>query len=133
MFLSLVLTVLCLYLSAQSRIEVIGRDTMAVVPVQQLRTANAKFVELKQCKEENDSLFSQIREYTGMTNNLRSSVTNLKHAHDLNMAIIADQKKIIDIADQQLKKSTRKQKILKIERNSLAGILVITIAKFLLF
>jgi len=133
MFLFFALIVPCLYLSAQSRIEVIAKDTMAVLPIQQLRMANTKFVELEQCKEENDSLFSQIREYTGITNNLRSSVENLKRANDLNLPIIADQKRIIDITDQQLKKSLRKQKILKIERNCMAGILLITIAKFLLF
>lgn len=133
MYLFLVLTAAYLSSSAQSRIEVIGTDTFAVLPLGQLRTANVKFVELKQCREENDSLFSQVRTFTGLANNLKASITDLKEAHRLSEAIIADKQKIIDISDQQLKKAARKARILKLERNSLAGALLILGAKILFF
>ena len=133
MYLCLVLIAASLSSSAQSRIEVIGTDTFAVLPLGQLRAANVKFVELRQCREENDSLFSQVRTYTGLANNLKASITDLKEAHRLSEAIIADKQKIIDISDQQLKKAARKARILKLERNSLAGAVLILGAKILFF
>lgn len=133
MFLCLMLTALSLSLSAQSRIEITGTDTCAVIPIVQLRMANAKFVELKECKEENDSLFSQIRTYTGLANNLRSSIMDLKEANRLNEVIISDKQKIIDLSDQELKKASRKSKILKLERNSLGAVCLVLLCKILIF
>lgn len=133
MFLFLVLTVLYLSLSAQSHIEITGTDTCAIIPIKQLRAVNAKFIELKECHEENDSLFSQIRDYEGITNNLRLSITDLRSANSLNQLIITDQKKIIDISDKELKKNVQRIKFLKIERNSLAGACLLLIGKLLVF
>ena len=122
-----------LYLSAQSRIEVTGTDTCAVVPIQQLRTVNMKMVQLKECREENDSLSSQIRTYTGLTNNLRASIMDLKAANRLDIEIINDKNKVIDISDKELLKEGRKSNILKIERNSVAVACLILIVKIVLF
>lgn len=133
MCLCLGLIALCLSLSAQSRIEINGIDTCAVIPIAHLRMANARYVELKECREENDSLFSQIREYTGLTNNLKASITDLKEANKINEALISDKQKIIDISDKELKKTGRKAKILRLERNSLAGACLILIAKVFIF
>lgn len=121
------------YLSAQSRIEVVGTDTCAVVPIQQLRTVNVKLLQLKECKEENDSLSSQIRIYTGITNNLRESITDLKAANKLNWQIINDKQKEIDLSDTELKKEGRKSKILKLERNSVAVACLVLLAKIFVF
>ena len=133
MFLCLVLIALSLCLNAQSRIEVSGTDTSAVIPIRQLRMANAKFVELKECREENDSLFSQIRSYTVLTNNLRSSITDLKEANRLNEVLISDKQKIIMILDTELNKATRKSKIFKIQRNCVAAVCLVLIGKILIF
>lgn len=133
MFLILMLIAVCFSLSAQSHIEIKGADTSAVIPIKQLRQANAKFIELKACKEENDSLESQIRVYTGMTNNLKASIKELKQANDLNTSIIAGQKRIIDISSLQLKKASRRAKWLVIERNSIAAALVVLIGKIAFF
>lgn len=133
MCLCLGLIALCLSLNAQSRIEINGTDTCAVIPIAHLRMANARYVELKECREENDSLFSQIREYTGLTNNLKASITDLKEANKINEALISDKQKIIDISDKELKKTGRKAKILRLERNSLAGACLILIAKVFIF
>ncbi len=133
LFLGLMLTALYLYSSAQSRIEIKGTDTSAVIPIGQLRIANAKFVELKGCREENDSLFSQIRAYTGLTNNLRASIIDLKQANTLNTVLLSDKQKLIDLCDQKLKKEVRRGKILMLERNSLAGGLIILIVKIAFF
>ena len=133
MFLSLVLIVVCLYLSAQSRIEVHGKDTSAIIPIQQLRIANSKFVELRGCREENDSLFSQIRAYTGLTNNLRASITDLKQVNSLNEGIIANKNKLLDISDQSLKKATRKAKLFETTTYSVGGACLVLIAKMFIF
>lgn len=119
--------------SAQSRIEINGTDTFAVITLSELRIANVKFVELRQCWEESDSLFSQIRTYTGLTNNLRSSITDLKEANRLNQAIIADKNIIIGINDQQLKKAARKATGLRLQRNSIAAGCLILLGKVLFF
>lgn len=132
-FLFLVLIVPSLSLSAQSRIEISGKDTMVVMPLQQLRVANGKFIDLNECREERDSLFSQIRTYTGMVNNLRSSITDLKEANRLNELLLSDKQKIIDISEKQLKKSNRKIKFLNIQRTSLAGVVLIMAAKIFIF
>lgn len=127
------LIALYLSLSAQSRIEITGTDTSTVIPIKQLRIVNARFVELKECHEENDSLFSQICNYTGLANNLRSSITDLKEANKLSESIIADKQKIIDISDKELKKNSRKIKFLKLERNSLAAACLVFITKIFIF
>lgn len=129
MFLCLMPIALCLSLSAQSRIEIKGHDTSAVIPIGDLRIANAKFIELNGCKEENDSLFSQIRAYTGLVNNLKSSITDLKQANKLNEVLLSDKQKIIDLSAQDFKKEVRKGRILRIERNSSAAALFILICK----
>lgn len=128
------LTALYLSLSAQSpRIEIKGTDTCAVIPIAQMRLANIKFVELQGCREENDSLFSQIRTYTGLANNLRASVTELKEVNKLNEALLSDKQKIIDLSAQELKQEARKGRILRLQRNSLAGVLAILIIKMAFF
>lgn len=128
------LTALYLSSSAQSpRIEIKGTDTCAVIPLAQMRMANVKFVELDGCREENDSLFSQIRAYTGLTNNLRASLTELKEVNKLNETLLSDKQKIIDLSAQELKKEARRGKILRLERNSLAGALAILIIKIAFF
>lgn len=133
MFLCLVLIALYHSLSAQSRIEIRGTDTSAVIPIAHLRIANARYVELKGCREENDSLFSQIRSYTGLANNLKASIVDMKEANRLNEVLIADKQKIIDISGKELKKSARKVKLLKLERNSAAAVCLILIGKIIVF
>lgn len=128
------LTALYLYSSAQSpRIEIKGTDTCAVIPIAQMRMANIKFVELDGCREENDSLFSQIRAYTGLANNLRASITELKEVNKLNVALLSDKQKIIDLNAQEFKKEARKGKILKIERNTIAAACMGLIIKIIFF
>ncbi len=133
MYLFWVLIAACYSSSAQSRIEINGTDTFAVITLSELRIANVKFVELRQCREESDSLFSQVRTYTGITNNLRGAITDLKEANRLNQVLITDKDRIIDLSDQQLKKAARKATILKLERNSLAVGCLLLIGKVLLF
>lgn len=133
MYLFSVLIAAYLSSSAQSRIEVSGTDTFAVIPLGQLRTANVKFVELKQCREENDSLFSQVRTYTGLANNLKASIADLKEANRLGEAALAAKQKALAISEEQLKASTRKAGNLRWQRNSLAGAVLILGAKILFF
>lgn len=134
MFLALVPIALYLSSSAQSpRIEIIGTDTSAVIPIRDMWVANAKFIELKGCREENDSLFSTIRAYTGLANNLRASITDLKEVNKLNGTLLSDKQKIIDLSAQELKKEARRVKILRLERNSLAGAVAILIIKIVFF
>lgn len=128
------LIALCHCLCAQSpHIEISGTDTMATVPIQKLRIANANVIALKECQEENDSLGSQIRIYTGLTNNLRSSISELKQANILSASIVSDKDKIIDLCGQQLKKEARKNKVLKLERNTITGALLVLLAKIIIF
>lgn len=119
--------------SAQSRIEINGRDTVAVITLSELRIANVKFVELKQCREESDSLFSQIRTYTGLTNNLRASITDLKEANRLGEAALGAKQKALDISDGQLKASEKKVGNLRWQRNSVAGVCLALILKIAFF
>lgn len=134
LFCSSVLTALYLSSSAQlPRIEITGTDTCAMVPIGQLRQANVKFVELDGCREENDSLSSQIRIYTDLTNDLRASITDLKEANKLNESLLKDKQKEIDLSDQQLKKEARKGRIWRLERNGMAAALVILIGKIAFF
>lgn len=133
MFLFLMLIALCASLSAQSRIEVIGADTMATVPIQHLRIANAKILDLKQCNEEITSLFSQTCNYASLVNNLRSSVTELKETNRINEVLLSDKQKIIDLTDKQLKKAARKAKLLKLERNTAAAVTLALLVKMVFF
>lgn len=132
MYCFLALIALCPFLSAQSRIEIRGTDTTVCnVPIIHFRLANVKLVELKQCQEEQDSLASQIRTFTGMANNLRASITDLKEANRLGEAALAVNKKALSISEEQLKASTRKAGNLRWQRNSLAGALLILGAKII--
>lgn len=111
----------------QEEIKVIGTDTFATVKVQRLKEANAKDIELHECKEENDSLYSQNRSYQGLTNNLRSAILDLKTANQLSQKIIDDKQQIISIQDKQLAKNSRQIKWLKLQRwGAVAGIALLT-------
>lgn len=133
MFFCSMLIALCHSLSAQSRLEIRGTDTSAVIPIQQLRVANARFVELKQCHEEQDSLQSRIRTYTGMANNLRASITDLKEANRLGEAALAVKQKALDISDGQLKASQKQVRNLRWQRNSIAGVCAALLLKIFVF
>lgn len=132
MCLFLMLTVLCLTSRAQSRIEINGTDTSAIIPLQQLRIANAKFVELNECREVNDSLYSQTRSYLGLVNNLRDAITDLKTANQINQKLIDDKQLIISLQDKEIIKSKRQIKWLKIQKWALAGGIVLLTGKILL-
>lgn len=132
MCLFLVLTVLCLTSRAQSRIEVNGTDTSAIIPIQQLRIANSKFVELNECREVNDSLYSQTRSYYGLVNNLRDAITEHKTANQINQKLIDDKQLIISLQDKDIIKSKRQIKRLKIQKWALAGGIVLLTGKILL-
>lgn len=128
MFWCLVLTALCLTSFAQhEEIKVIGADTFATVKVERLREANAKDVELRQCNEVSDSLSSQVRSYTGMTNNLRAAILDLKIANQLNQKLLSDKDDIIIIQDKQIVRNERQIKWLKLQRWAfIAGIVLLT-------
>lgn len=104
-----------------------------MVPLRDMRIANGKFIELKGCREENDSLFSTIRAYTGQVNNLRAAITDLKEVNKLNGTLLSDKQRIIAIQTQELEKEARRVKILRLERNSLAGAVAILIIKIAFF
>ena len=118
--------------SAQS-IEVRGKDTVVVLPIAALKQANGKLVELQGCKEERDSLFSQTRTFTGLVNNQRGTIQDLKEAIRLDASLIADKQKIIDLSDKELKKTNRRLRLLKIERAGLLGVVAVLGAKILIF
>ncbi len=98
-----------------------------------MRMANAKFVEHTGCKEENDSLQSQVRSYIGLTNSLKSSVVSLKEANTINLALIRDKDLVIDLSLQELKKGQWKEKSLKLQRNSVIGVAAALIVKIIFF
>lgn len=130
----LMLTALCPFLSAQSFVKIVGTDTTVNgIPIQKMRLANLKFVELEQCQEEQDSLQSRIRTYTGMTNNLRASITDLKEANRLGEAALNAKQKALDISDNQLKGSEKKVGNLRWQRNSVAGVCLALILKIAFF
>ena len=121
----------CLY--AQPRIEINGGDTSAVITLKSLREANVRFIELSECREEKDSLFSQNRTYKGLVANQKSTILELKEAIKIDAVLISDKQKIIDISDKQLKKSEKKIKLIKLERNSFVVICIVLLSKILIF
>lgn len=129
---ALVLTVLWHGSYAQS-IEVRAKDTVAVIPIADLRKANLRLVELQQCREEKDSLFSQTRTFTGLVANQKATIADLKEAIRLDASLIADKQKIIDLSDKELRKNSRKIKLLKLERAGLIGAVAVLGAKILIF
>lgn len=114
-------------------IEVRGKDTVAVLPIATLKQANGKLVELQECQEARDSLFSQTRTFTGLVNNQRGTIADLKEAIRLDASLIADKQKIIDLSDKELKKTNRRLRLLKIERAGLLGAIAVWGAKILIF
>lgn len=120
---------LCASLLAQPRLQINGLDTSAIIPIQSLKGANMKFIELKQCKEDKDSLYSLNRTYQGVVANQKSTISELKEAIRLDHIVIYDKQEIIDLTDKQIKKSNQKIKLLKIERNSIIGISIGLIIK----
>ena len=122
------LTALCLISFAQQEeIKVIGTDTFATVKIQRLREANGKDIELKGCKQEKDSLYSQTRSYQGLANNLRGAMFDLKIANNINLKLIDDKQSIISLQDKEITKSKRQIKWLKIQRwGCIAGIALLT-------
>lgn len=114
MFSCFLLIVPSIFLFGQQRIEVIGKDTLGCVPINQLKQANVKFVELDACKEENEGLKDQVRSYTGLVANKNSTISDLREAITIDAKLLSDKQKIMDLSDKQLKKANRKVKFLKL-------------------
>lgn len=87
---------------------------MGCVPINQLKQANVKFVELDACKEENEGLKDQVRSYTGLVANKNSTISDLREAITIDAKLLSDKQKIMDLSDKQLKKANRKVKFLKL-------------------
>ena len=126
------LTAAWLSSSAQS-VELRGKDTVVVLPIADLRQANGKLVEIQECNEARDSLFSQTRTFTGLVNNQRGTIADLNAAIELAASRIADKQKIIDLSDKELKKTNRRLRLLKLERAGLLGAIAVLGAKILIF
>lgn len=110
MCLCLVLTAACLCSYAQPRIEVKGTDTCAVIPIQLVRQANLKFIQLQECQELNNSFNLQEIDYMLEINTLQSSIDNLKSVNDLNQKILAEKENTIVLKDKQLAADQRRIK-----------------------
>ena len=126
------LTAAWLSSSAQS-VELRGKDTVVVLPISDVRQANVRLVELQECSEARDSLFSQTRTFTGLVNNQRGTIADLNAAIELAASRIADKQKIIDLSDKELKKTNRRLRLLKLERAGLLGAIAVLGAKILIF
>lgn len=109
-----------------------GKDTVAVIPIIDLRKANGLFVELNECREYSDSLYSHNRTFTGLVANQRGTIQDLKEAIKKDELLLADKGKIADLCDSELKKKERQMRFLQIERAGLVGVVAVLALKIVL-
>ena len=126
------LPILLSFSSSAQSVEVRGKDTVAVIPIDTLRKANVRLVEFMECRETKDSLVSQVGTFTSLVASQRSTITDLNEAIRLDALLIADKQKIIDLSDKELKKNARKIKLLKLERAGLIGAVAVLVVKILI-
>ena len=92
------------------------------VSVNSIKEANKKFIELDECEEEKDSIFSALRTAQGAINNYKASIDDLQRTNKGSEFIISDKQAIINLSDLQLKKDVRRIKWLRLERNTFLGV-----------
>lgn len=126
------LIALSLSLHAQSRIEINGKDTLACIPIEQLRTANAKFIDLAACWEIRDSLYWQMDDYEWLVESQNLQIQDLTTVNKLNQKIINDKVNIIALQDKQIASGERKIKWLKTQRWVLFGAVLLLTGKIIL-
>lgn len=131
MFCCSMLIALSSFSQSDAKIEVAGTDTFARVPISNIKQANTKFIDLQECEQEKDSLFSQIRAYTGLVNNQRDVIKDLKLVISTDGKLLADKQKLFDLSDLQFKSDLRKIKWLKLERNAFIATSAILVLKII--
>lgn len=100
---------------------------MAIIPIEDVRNALIKAVELDECQEENDSLGNALHVSYGVNNNLRAAIIDLRYAVGSDANIISDKQKIVELSDITIKKQARRIRLLKTERTGL-GIITLAFA-----
>lgn len=98
-----------------------------------MKAANSQFVNLSECKEEKDSLRSEIATYNDLINTQKASIKFLKDATDIDSKLLNDKQTVIDLSNKELKNNSRKIKLLKLERGTLIGAVAIAAVKIFIF
>lgn len=100
---------------------VIGKDTLCVITIPQLDSANKSFVDGDKCNEEKDSLNSQIKNYEILTSGQEKVIQSQDKEIGIQKIITAEKDTIIQESDKIHKRMHRQIKWLRIQRNVFAG------------
>jgi hypothetical protein len=127
------LTALCAISFAQpAHLEVSGKDTSAVLPIESLRNANVKFVQLQETNQLLDSCNMSNVNYMMLANEFESRADQYENALEIDQQIINDKITIIAIKDAEIKKQNRKIKWLKVQRIGLGAAVLLLTGKIML-
>lgn len=112
---------------------IINNDTVGIISINQVRNINKTYVILDECREMQDSLKSQLKNYDKLTVALKSNITSQDKEIQIKHNIIIQQHNLIQNNDKIAKNMKRKIIWLKTERIALAcGIAMLVIVHFVL-
>lgn len=104
---------------------VIDKDTVCAITIPQLDSANKSFVEGDKCKEEKDSLNSQIKNYETLVEGQDTVIASQGKEIDIQKNISAEKDAIIASDEKLLNKQNRQVKWLKLQRTAFSAIAIL--------
>lgn len=105
---------------------VIDGDTVCILSIKQTRTLNNVYIDRDECLELKDSLNSQISNYDTLVADQKAIISSQDRANNINESIILQKDIIIKTDSITMKKQNRKIGWLKLQRNVLGGVAVLS-------
>lgn len=105
---------------------VIDRDTVCAITFPQVDSVNKTFVDLDECNELKDSLYSQINTYGKLVEGQKQIIISQGKEIDIQKNIVIEKDNIIASDEKLLKKQNRQVQWLKIQR-AILSVAVLTL------
>lgn len=105
---------------------VIDRDTVCAITFPQVDSVNKTFVDLDECNELKDSLYSQIDTYGKLVEGQKQVIISQEKEIDIQKNIVSEKDNIIASDEKLLKKQNRQVQWLKIQR-AILSVAVLTL------
>lgn len=111
--------------TAYPRKAVIGKDTVCISLIEQVRIVNKVFVDRDECRELNDSLNSQLENYEDLVRQQDFLIDSKEKELVIEQKINSEKTGIIENQEKELKQTNRKLQWLKIQRTVFGAVAVI--------
>lgn len=106
----------------QSRI---GKDTVAVLHIKQIRYLNVYFLELDKCQEVRDSLLSIVYDFHALSTSQKATITSLEKQTQTLKDIISINGQVLSSTEKELKAVKRKKTFILIAAGVVGSVILL--------